>query len=557
MCLVDCRGSGSRAFALFAVWALFFFSALFALTTSHAQKVHPSFSTLPYHPLVFHLDLSVLTYQLYSQTLVWPFDPYYESQSDRSKLMGKVRIWAKRIGGEQVASGVGLRGYRGPGDLNNFANNASHDPIVYRYDRLYPWSRSISFSGGQWNIYLSPGKITSQIRDVFMCYKIAKPRSTVAIEHVASKRGAQLPNARDILLAFEGGTGDKGVARQPASQSLMGFVLLRYWADSSDYDVHISFRGSLAGSALRAASQALGDDTARGNPDWITDLGWNPQSDGLISTTGTVSRGMAQSMASILPNLFGCLEHLSKLADGQPPKRIFVTGHSLGGGLAQHFVSAVLMGEQYGPAGERSSMARKLQVWPWDQIKLLTYSAPRVGDAKWARALTQKLPPHEFFSTMIYPYDHRALAADDPKILDQLGSLKSAAGYRILISTDPVTTEKGHTLDQVSAKHVGKTVYVDKNNLFSNPLTAHMPQTIRNLMLKLLGDSRIPTNVFHRLNEKDVDHVRRGDKSSDVADVEKRAIALQRYYRDNHVWFDHKSFKHDFELFRDEFLSGN
>ena len=41
-----------------------------------------SLESFPYHPLVYHLDLSILAYQLYGQTLVWPFDPYYEELGD-------------------------------------------------------------------------------------------------------------------------------------------------------------------------------------------------------------------------------------------------------------------------------------------------------------------------------------------------------------------------------------------------------------------------------------------------------------------------------------------
>ena len=38
----------------------------------------PRSSNLPYDELVFHLDLCILTYGLYSQSLIWPWDPYYE-----------------------------------------------------------------------------------------------------------------------------------------------------------------------------------------------------------------------------------------------------------------------------------------------------------------------------------------------------------------------------------------------------------------------------------------------------------------------------------------------
>ena len=37
----------------------------------------------PYHPWVYHLDLSILAYHLYGQSLVWPYDPYYEEHAGR------------------------------------------------------------------------------------------------------------------------------------------------------------------------------------------------------------------------------------------------------------------------------------------------------------------------------------------------------------------------------------------------------------------------------------------------------------------------------------------
>ena len=86
--------------------------------------------SFPYHPLLYHLDLSTLSYQLYAQTLVWPFDPYYEELSnwanDRAKYMKKVRSWAQEHGPEQVRRPAGLSGYRGPGVLGGFEDNPFH-----------------------------------------------------------------------------------------------------------------------------------------------------------------------------------------------------------------------------------------------------------------------------------------------------------------------------------------------------------------------------------------------------------------------------------------------
>ena len=243
-----------------------FFTVLLLALTGCATQPHTGVTAdevrqqdlggLPYHPLVYHLDLSTLAYHLYSQTLVWPFDPYYEESSnwdwDRTAFIRKVSAWAEIRGTQQVDRGTGLDSYRGPGVLGGFDNNAAHDPIVYQYDRLYPWSHTITNPDGTWVEYLTPGRITGQIRDVYMCYReTGQPEDEVAIVPVpvAPRSGERAADARDVLLAFEGGTGDKGEEGQPASQSLMGFVLLRNWADGSGkYDVHIAFRGSRSGS---------------------------------------------------------------------------------------------------------------------------------------------------------------------------------------------------------------------------------------------------------------------------------------------------------------------
>ena len=78
----------------------------------------------PYYPLVYHLDLSILSYELYGQTLVWPFDPYYEEanngRGNRKQIMEKVRSWAKNKGAEQLEIETGLSSYRGPGVLGGF-----------------------------------------------------------------------------------------------------------------------------------------------------------------------------------------------------------------------------------------------------------------------------------------------------------------------------------------------------------------------------------------------------------------------------------------------------
>jgi len=519
-------------------------------TASVAEIREQNLEGFPYHPIVYHLDLSILAYQLYGQSLAWPFDPYYEkaaSKKDRAALMSKVRVWAAERGEQQTASDPGLKAYRGPGVLNGFADNPSHDPIIYRYDRLYPWSANITNPLNSWTEYLVPAEITSNISDVYVGYrKTGMPADSVAVEQVVS-RSKQEMNARDVLLAFEGGTGDKGVADQPPSQSLMGFVLLRYHPDEPEYDVHIAFRGSRSGSASRAAIQALSDGNARGNPDWITDLGYDligPETgDSSITTIGAVSRGMTTCMNSMNPTLFACLEKVASLT-GTAPERIFVTGHSLGGGLAQVFISSVLLGGNIAPAG----MPTALQAWPWKEIKLVSFSAPRVGDATFAEVLTVEHLSSEFFSTPINPYDKHALHPVDRSIIPRLTNAQRPSGFRVLIPSDPISSQK-----VPGGKHVGKTVYVSKPKALGAiappDFSAHKPLKLRNYLLAGLNDPRIPPVAWRTHKMIDVNPDQDKSKKGTMGEYLKLTSSVERYYQDGGIHFDLAALKADATLF--------
>lgn len=510
----------------------------------------------PYHPLVYNLDLSILAYQLYSQTLIWPFDPYYEEVNNkkrkREKLMEKVRSWAAIKGAEQVKSEIGLNGYRGPGLLNGFDDNPRHDPIIYRYGSIYPWSSNICNPLNSWTEYLVPKEITARIKDVYVCYrKVGQPADSVAIEKIVTEPTERNSNAQDILIAFEGGTGDKGLKGQPASQSIMGFVLIRYYPDRVNFDVHIVFRGSRSGSGSRAAFQALKDNKAKGNPDWITDLGYNligPESGAaFVTKIGSVSRGMTTCIASIQPTLFECLKQVDELSGHNIPNRIFVTGHSLGGGLAQVFVSTLLFGNQYGPDGKGSSMKGALRDWPWKQLKLITYSAPRVGDDSWAKKMTIEGLSADFFSTTINPYDRNALKPTNQTILPLLRDPSKPSGFRVLIPSDPITTEK-----IPGGKHVGKTVYVSKPRFYKQlalDIKAHEPVNVRKQLSSGLNDSRIPATAWKYWKMTDLNPFRDKSKRGSSEEYTKLASSIKKYYNDRKTVYDSVSFNSDFTLF--------
>jgi hypothetical protein len=538
-------------------------SRVFYSEQSATKIQEQDIGSFPYHPVVFHLDLSILAYQLYAQTLAWPFDPYYEDASSkdggRTQLMNKVREWAKTKGHEQVNQKKGLNAYRGPGILSGFDNNSLHDPIIYQYAHLHPWSNTITNAVGTWIEYLAPKKITKKIHNVYMCYrKTGEPENQVVIDRIISQPPNNNDNDRDILLAFEGGTGDKDEVGQPSSQSLMGFVLVRFVPGKDNYDVHIAFRGSRSGSSLRAVKQAFSDTKASGNPDWITNLGYKkigPENGaGHITNTGNVNRGVAKSMESIFPQLFRCLSEVVVLSKNILPDHIYVTGHSLGGALAQHFVSAILLGNRYGPDATGPSMPDEIRNWPWKQIKLITFSAPRVGDTQWAEKLTIDGLESDFFSTAKKTFDKKALKITDSSIIPRLFDKNRAVGYRILVTTDPISTRKF-----IGGNHVGRAIYLNKRLLFDaikpSGTNAHEPAKVREYMLASLADNKIPLSAWNYRKMKELNPERNKSKRGTAEEYLKLGEAIHQYYRNNDNWFEHEWFETNLNLFLNIFQS--
>ena len=518
--------------------------ALAACTNTQPWEEQPSWESqdigsFPYHPLIYHLDLSILSYKLYAQTLVWPFDPYYEEiEPRRDAYMARVREW-----GDARGPANDLDAYRGPGSLGGFPENKNHDPILFRYGGVNPWASALSAPQDSWMLLQTPDDISREIGSVHVCYRRAGGKiDDLAIEPVRTAPNAASSSAANVLLAFEGGTGDKGDPDQPPSQSLMGFVLVRQWPDDTGrYDVHVVFRGSRSGSLERAALDAHWDSggaldkAASGNPDWITDMGYGKVEFPEISTTGEVHRGFAHAMAAMLPGVMRCLTHAAELRGGAAPESIYVTGHSLGGALAQHFVSAVLQGKGYGPAGAGPAMPEELRAWPWPQIKLISFSSPRAGDLAFARELTANGLQSDVFSTPFSSKDKDALPPADPFIVKRLLNRDRPAGFRVLHTEDLATTEK-----VFGGKHVGKSVYVNPpTNVFAMSPAAHEPATLRTYMEKAVRDSRTPKlEVWKTWEMEPVDKDRRGT----VERVRERAATFERLCRELGVAYDKAAF---------------
>lgn len=499
--------------------------------------------TFPYHPVVFELDLAIYAYQLHAQSMVWPIDPFYEEHAgprgtSRPTLISLIRAWS-------ATTPPGM--YRGPGVLGGQPDNPTLDPIIYDYSRLHPWSDAISNNDGRWTEYLTPRAITARIRDVYVSAR-ALGTSDIVVTKLAPGRNDADADAEDVLCAFEGGTGDKGERGQPALYSLMGFVLARDTRDGG-YDVHVTFRGSRSGDALRAVTGAFSDHDANGNPDWVTDLGWDVVSASTgaddITMVGGVHRGFARSMRYSLPTAFACFETIAQLRGGVSPTNIYVTGHSLGGGLAQHFASAVLLGDRY----DVEHMPASVRGWPWRQLKLITFSAPRAGDYTWARALSKQALDSDFYDpSPLETADAEARLVVDPSIAKRVLDASRPAAFRVLISTDPITTTKFGG----DGTHTGQTVYVNGTSFIDwigvIDSADHEPERVRKLMTDAMEDSRTPDLAWRYEPLDALVPDRNEAEMGTPAEMNKLAAGLRRFYADRNEYFDDAAFTRDLDL---------
>jgi hypothetical protein len=421
-----------------------------------------------YHELIYHLDLCMFAYHLHAQTLIWPLDPYMEQVSGSNERRENFVDEAHKYFAGKVA-------YRGPGGIHGWPTSVLIDPIISRYNRLYPWRPVfLGVERNDWLWHNTPTDITGRIKSVHMVSYNGDPTldepAPVPPPKSIAKRPEGAGEGDDLLICFEGGTGTIEPSKA-ANWSLMGYCLARAKGEGA-YDVHIVFRGSRSGAVGRAAVGGLEsgrrnviavrarDETgkrewvtpgttfhkARGNPDWITDLDFFavvPDQD--ISVLGSACRGFSATVKTCIPGIKTCLERIHTTF-GRAPDVITVTGHSLGGALASQFTSAMICGTKYGPYG--SKLSDNLKTWPWKTLRLITMSAPVVGG-------------ENFYTTF------------NSRIFTR----------RVMLGVDPITGSARHF-------HVGSRVHLQYPDFIKlrSPFDDHQPHLIRRRLIAYAKD---------------------------------------------------------------------
>ncbi|CAN5524229.1 hypothetical protein BH11CYA1_BH11CYA1_03620 [soil metagenome] len=343
---------------------------------------------------IVNLDLCTLAYQLYHQSLCLPLDPWYDMMarigSDRrDNICSFTHDYAAQLGNPSTSSGtIGQGFYSGPNAARGWPNsNKNLDPILTNYKYIDAKLPTFNRDGERFLAVSAPAYVTNSIKTIEGVRYRTKP-SGYPYNDVEKFQIREYPSGQDHLIVFEGGTGNNG-ATEP-SWSPMGFVLAKKTA--TGYDAHIVFRGSRSGSSLSKtvwkAQAVIGD--AKGNPDWITDLGGSKQIEQpLISKVGTVTKGFAEALPTMLGPITSACKYLEQRYGA--PQHIYVTGHSLGAGLGSQFVSAVLQGS-YG-----DQLRADVKSWPWNDTKLMAFAQPIPGNDAWAKNFNKISPTSEHY----------------------------------------------------------------------------------------------------------------------------------------------------------------
>jgi hypothetical protein len=418
----------------------------------------------PYKSILYHLDLSILAYHLFAQTLIWPWDPFYEqmrnkrTQMRRDNFMGLVRA--------SLPQGKSITGIDKKTRNNTYCPDHL-DPVLADYSRINPTKNCIfrPDGGTKWEVFSANLKITDTLKSGRMVL--------MGQDINPNNRGNIYNNSgTDRIYFFEGKTGqrkDKLSVPEDGQKTMLGFVLERQDpSDPDKYYLHIGFRGSRSGDAISAFREAR---KGKGNPDWVTDMqldSMNHDSEFSPYDKDKVPDGFALSVKSAMDNIFKILYFIQIKRNNTAPLKINLTGHSLGGALAG--LCAAWLVQNWKANKSKYNLTNDWD-FPINNLTVYTYGAPIFGN-----------------NTFIYHYN---------SIIEC---------KRIKVNLDPITTDSRALTSQFknSVRHAGALIETSSDGLGTSN---HQYDVTRNKIIAELltkEEKKItppsPINVYQNFN---------------------------------------------------------
>lgn len=247
------------------------------------------------------LEACRFIYKAYAQTCTYPLDPFFECQGDndtRNRLMTAVHA-----------------------DYKTVADCAKFDPVDYDLKKPPNPHQGVVYRGG---VGEEP-------------YILFQPRAyDLAIASISGfdLEGRKVPygnqtlggEGRNKCAYFQGKTGMTKTWPTSGWPTWLGAVVYDPVAQAAT----IVFRGSRSGNGARALTGAK--FKSKGSPDWVTDMNYLKSETASKFNGAEMSCGFYRAYESCIPSLQAAFRDA---VGNSPLKNIYVTGHSLGGGLAQ------------------------------------------------------------------------------------------------------------------------------------------------------------------------------------------------------------------------------
>ncbi|MFL5349683.1 MAG: lipase family protein [Hyalangium sp.] len=265
------------------------------------------------------LEYCRFAYKAYAQSCEFPMDPFYESWGP-----GFIKVSLRATARERVMEHIHERMKTPKGD-----DRRKFDPVRYLLGTTPNPHKGVVYRGGIDDKY-----ILFQPRPLDLAIKHAQGFDLMG-EPV--DKGLTLNGAGQLRCGyFQGQTGM--TLNHPTSgwTSYLGAVVY----DRAAQVAVIVFRGSRSGDGARALVGA--QVKSKGSPDWVTDM--NHLKGVKVPNMGgsTLAVGFYRAYMSCVTSLVAAFNYA--LAGG-PLQAIYVTGHSLGGALAQNAFLDLTCGE--------------------------------------------------------------------------------------------------------------------------------------------------------------------------------------------------------------------